>query len=192
MPRVMKDRQYASIGVFLFLLVIALGPFVVTGVVRYTKWLRIEQNLTGKLKQAANANSIPLAAKKLTESIEWLESNNMTSGSSHVFIRTPACDFEFFYENLKSAKEDLENFPPPSSSANAEARAKYDLAESNQLMKLRETLLDDSSEGTVVTCPPNVDTYPSQTLWFFIWPALLLWAVIVCIFGMINWDWGGY
>jgi hypothetical protein len=131
-----------------------------------------------------------LAQEKLGEAIKWMEANGFTEGSSHVWIKTPPCDIGFFYKNLISAKEDLDKFPAPPSEANAEAQSNYDLAESNQLMKLRETLVDEGGDsGPEVTCPPNMAIYPSQMLWWWIWPGCVLWAVAVAIFGFANWEW---
>lgn len=184
------NRSHGTLAVAIPLVIVALIPFAVAGVTRYFKYIRIEQNLTGKLKQAADSNGIPLAQEKLGESIKWMEANGYTEGSSHVWIKTPPCDIGFFYKNLVSAKEDLDKFPPPPSETDAEAQSSYDLAESNQLMKLRETLVDEGGEsGPAVTCPPNMAEYPSQMLWFWIWPTCLAWAVVVAIFGFRTWEW---
>jgi len=185
-----RSKNDAGLGVLIMLAFFIITPFVVLGVTRYFKGITLEQNLTGKLKQAADANGIPLAQKKLTECIAWMEKNDLTEGSTHVWIKTPECDIEFFYQNLVTAKKDLDNFPlEPAENATPDERTKHDLAESNQLIKLRETLLDSGEQGTHVTCPPNLAVYPSQMFWWWVWPLACIWTIVVIIFGAVNWNW---
>lgn len=179
MSRYQKNDVDITLGVLVVLVITAFAPSAVVGTLRYIKNIVLEQNLTGKLKQAADANSVPLAKEKLEECIEWLDDNNLTKGSTHVFIKTPDCDLGFFYDNLVSARNDLEDF---SNQPEGDPKTRY-LAESNQLMKLRETLLDEDENGTHVTCPPHLATYPSQVFWWWLGIACLVWLAMVAIFG---------
>lgn len=193
-----NDKPDATLPVLILLILVVAAPIAVVGITRYFKYIRIEQNLTGKLKQAADSNGIPLAQEKLGEVIKWMEDNGYTGGSSHVWIKTPPHDIKFFYDNLVSAKEDLDNFPPPPPSmpsmgeSNSQAQSNYDLAESNQLMKLRETLVDEGGDGgPEVTCPPNMAVYPNQMLWWWLIPVGIVWVLSVAGFGYWKWDWNG-
>lgn len=128
------------------------------------KTIQFEANCTSYLKMAADANDVKIANKHLTSAVEYLEKNNLISGNTKVFIYKPTCDIGLWYENLKSAQEQLN-----------EVCAKEDLTEleeSNMLMKLRETLLD--GEGTV-THPSMISFYPNHIVWF--WAMWLIWAL---------------
>jgi hypothetical protein len=57
------------------------------------------------------------------------------------------------------------------------------LEKSNVLMKLRETLLDNTSDGTEVTCPAGISIYPNNTA-YMIWCAL---SLIITIVSGIAW-----
>lgn len=154
---------------------LSLAPCIIVCLIYFIGYIPFEQNVAGKLKQAADANSIALAKEKLDEVIEHLEKNDLTEGSTHIFIKYPQHDIGYFYKNLKSASNDLTYFLSDKNSD------KSKLAESNQLIKLRETLTDQ--DGTVVSYPPSLPYYPYQLLmslalfasgfWiFFVWIVL--------------------
>ena len=151
--------------VFLIILCIVLiiVPIIVYGGAIINA-IQFEANCTSYLKMAADANDVKIANKHLTSAIDYLEKNNLTSGNTKVFIYKPTCDIGLWYENLKSAQEQLN-----------EVCAKEDLTEleeSNMLMKLRETLLD--GEGTV-THPSMISFYPNHLVWF--WAMWLIWSL---------------
>ena len=88
----------------------------------------------------------------------------------------PTNNIGFWYENLKSAQEQL-----------IEMNQREDLTEleeSNALMKLRETLLDEGC----VTHPSMISFVPGHISWFwwmvFIW---LLW-ILAIPFGVIAYE----
>ncbi|MEM9411286.1 MAG: hypothetical protein AAGA30_09250, partial [Planctomycetota bacterium] len=62
------------------------------------------------------------------------------------------CDLGFWYQNLSAAHQELIDFPKDADH----------LTRSNQLMKLRETLVDQREKGPRVTLPPNIIYYPNQ------------------------------
>jgi hypothetical protein len=113
-----------------------------------------KQNVTGKLKQVADANTIALAEKKLGEVVNYLEENKLVEGKSHIVYFTPDCDVTFWYDNLKQSYLELQKFPEDADS----------LTTSNQLMKLRETILDEG-ERLQVTTPSNIRIFPNQKTW---------------------------
>lgn len=187
-----RTSNDATLGTLILAIMVCGGPFFLSLGINYFGYsLPLVQNVTGKLKQAADANNVPLARKKLGEVIEHLEDKGQTEGYTTVFIQRPANDLEYFYTNLKDAHADLMTFPDePSESATAEEIQKYKLAESNQLMKLRETLLDDSGEGTTVTLPPHLAVFPNQVAWvvFGFW-GTIIWAVIAGFGFAVKYDW---
>ncbi len=118
--------------------------------------IQFERNCKGYLKHAADANTIALAEQELSKAVAFLESNDLTTGSTHAIYFTPECDLTFWYQNLKASLEELESLPSDVDPLTA----------SNQLIKLRETLVDQGEKGARVTLPPNISLYPRQTLFF--------------------------
>jgi len=130
--------------------VISLVALIATMVFTIPRKIEFEQRCSGHLKNAADASSIVLAKEELGKAIDFLEENDLVEGSSHWVYATPKTDISFWYKNLKSAHDELENF-----SADADS-----LTVSNHLMKLRETLLD-GRKGRV-TKPRSISDYPFQ------------------------------
>ena len=118
------------------------------------KTINMNAECIGYLKMAADANSVELAEKHLSKGIEYLEKNNLKYGSTGIFFHTPGNNIEFWYENLKSAQIQLQEF-----------EGDNELEESNVLMKLRETLLDEAGN---VTHPNMISYYPNHVFWFWL------------------------
>lgn len=130
----------------------------------FIQHINFKQNCSGYLKRAADANTIELAAEQLQISLKYLEDKNLTSGKTNIFYYTPNCDIGFWYTNLKESHKELVNLP----------KSADNLTVSNQLMKLRETILDDHGEGYAITSPPNIEYYPNQVTWCILqWLAAL-------------------
>ena len=125
------------------------------------KTINMKAECIGYLEMAADANSVELAEKHLSKGIEYLEKNNLKHGSTGIFFHTPGNNMEFWYENLKSAQIQLQEF-----------EGKSELEESNILMKLRETLLDETGN---VTHPNAISFYPNHVLW--LWLLALGWIL---------------
>ena len=138
--------------------------------VRITKTASLKQNCTGYLKRAADANTVESAKEQLQKSIQYLEANNLTKGYTSVLYQTPDEDIEFWYNNLKAAEEELLKVDSTTSS----------VEKTNLLMKLRETLLDNSEDGDTLTVPNGLSRYPSNTLW-----AILTTISILLLLGLI-------
>lgn len=128
------------------LILISVGIFGV----RISKGIQFKQNVSGYLKRAADANTIKLANEELSKVIHYLEANQITSGYTSIFIKTPDEDIDFWYRNLKASQDELQNL-------NSESA----LERTNVLIKLRETLLDKSK----VTVPRGLSVYPNNGLW---------------------------
>ena len=132
---------------------------------RIAKKIQFEQNVTGYLKHAGDANTIDLAEEELTKVVNFLEANNMTKGYTSIIWETPDEDIGFWYRNLKASQQELQNL-----------EATTPLERTNVLIKLRETLLDQG-EKTHVTVPDGLAVYPNNALW-----AGLNFAAFIAIF----------
>ena len=122
------------------------------GVLRDIQFVR---GCEGHLKRSADANTIELAKIELKTAVDYLESEELTQGSSHVFYEMPNCDIGFWYTNLKASLDELEAMPSDVDRLTA----------SNQLIKLRETLLDHGEKRARVTLPPDIHVFPNQTVY---------------------------
>lgn len=121
--------------------------------------VKMNQNCLGHLKRAADASSIETADQELSIAIEYLEKEGLTKGYTSIFWKTPDEDIEFWYKNIKSAKEEIESLPKNSSP----------LEKSNMLIKLRETLLDHGDKGSEsITCPDGLSRYPNNLLFLIL------------------------
>lgn len=131
---------------------------------RIAENIKFKQNVSGYLKRAADANTIDLANQELSKAITFLESNNMTSGYTSIFYKTPDEDVDFWYRNLKASQNELQNL-------NSESA----LEKTNVLIKLRETLMD-VGEKSKVTVPKGLSVYPNNAMW-----AVLMTLALVCL-----------
>lgn len=129
--------------------------------VRLYKSITFGINCGGRIKRAADSNTIELAKKEMQVVVLYLEDNDMTKGYTSILYKTPDEDVGFWYENLKSALDELEKVKPSISQ----------LEKSNLLMKLRETLLDEDAS---VTLPMGISIFPNNV-------AYCMWGWFSCI-----------
>lgn len=125
------------------------------------KGINFNRNCTAYLKRAADANTVETAKVELQQTINYLESNNLTKGYTSVFYETPDEDISFWYNNLKSSQLELSKVNDSTSA----------LEKTNLLMKLRETLLDSGGKKDHITIPDGLWRYPNNLLygiWFWI------------------------
>jgi hypothetical protein len=163
----LKKRSLLFTGVFFLLIFLS----VIT--VMAIKSIEFKTNVSGRLKRAADASTIPLALSELNHSIKYLESKGLTKGYTSILWRTPDEDIEFFYRNLKELSE------APNDISNLES--------SNILMKLRETLLDHSEKGEEsVTFPDGMSRYPNNGLFLILWLFPLILGSSLIIFRFLN------
>jgi hypothetical protein len=125
-----------------------------------------EQEVGGYLKQAADSNSTALAEAKLQQAIEGMNARGLCNEGedncyTSVIYRTPQDDVNYWRTNIESTLEDLQSM--------TEEERNNNLIESNQLIKVRETLLDNSDRGDVVTDPPGISRYPHNKFLAGIW-----------------------
>lgn len=137
--------------------------------IRIYKAVDFNIQCTGHLKRAADANTIDLAKNELKIVMDYLEKRNLTDGIVSIVLKQPQNDIGFWYQNLKSSYEELEQIKPDTTQ----------LEKSNLLMKLRETLID-SGEELKVTCPNGISIYPNNMIYF-------IWGVIAWIICCIGW-----
>lgn len=139
------------------------------------KSIQFSANCTNYLELSAEANSIVLAERHLTTAIDYLERNEITSGQARFFVKYPKNDIGLWYENLKTAQSQLQKMI---------ADGDYnELEQSNMLMKLRETLLDEEC----VVLPLCVSLSPNGTL--LLWLNLTMWLVWILGGFMCWWTW---
>lgn len=168
-------RSNKSLYIFLCLICIVIPMLVYGGAI--IKTIQMDVNCISYFELAADANSVELAEKHLTTGIEYLETNNITSGSTKILINNPKNDIGIWYENLKSAQTQLQEMN--------KREDLTELEESNALMKLRETLL--SSEGNV-THPSMISFYPNHVLPF--WTFCFIWILWIgaLVFGIMAYE----
>lgn len=132
-----------------------IGFFIIVMIAVTVKSISFTQGCGGHLKRAADANTIKMAVDELDISIKYMEDNDMTKGYTSIIYKTPDEDVGFWYNNVKSSRDELV----------ALSDSVSPLERSNMLMKLRETLLDNGGEGTSLTCPGCISQFPNNALW---------------------------
>jgi hypothetical protein len=116
---------------------------------------RLQIDVLGQLKLAADAPSISLARERLDRAMVAVEARGLTSGSTGIFWSLPTNDVGEWYRGLKAAQANLAEFPREATEADI----------NTALQKLRETLLDHTKEGDSVTCPDGLAYYPHNLSW---------------------------
>lgn len=132
--------------------------FVIWGGTRIVAHIQFGQNVSGYLKRAADANTIPLAGENLDTALKYIEGRGMTSGSTFIVYQTPDEDVGFWYKNLKASRAELSEIKPETSL----------LERTNVLIKLRETLVDHKGSDVKATIPPGIEVFPSN-VFFALW-----------------------
>ena len=129
------------------------------------KDIQFDIQCKGYLELAANANSIELAKSNLDKAIQYIEKNQLTSGNSALFIKSPSNNITFWYANLKACQKEVWEFS---------VKGGTTLEQTNLLMKLRESLLNNE----VVIVPEFLSMYPYQKV-------TILMLYISAIFGIL-------
>lgn len=147
------NKIFLTLGILFFL-----GVYTT----RIIVGVQFNRNCTGYLIRAANANTVETALVELQKATSYLENHNMTEGYTSLVYNTPDEDVEFWYNNLKQSEKELLKVD---SSTTA-------LEKTNLLMKLRETLMENSAEsGDILTKPAGISAYPDNWLWFILMSA---------------------
>lgn len=124
--------------------------FLIVVTVAFVRGVEFTQGCYGYLERGANSNTVELAERSLTTAVDFLNQRGLTTGYTSVVYRTPDEDIGFFYENLTAALEELRSVPSEATQ----------LERSNVLMKLRETLTVDGSDGEKLIVPDGLSRYP--------------------------------
>ena len=140
--------------ILVFFIIISVGILSVSMI----KGKLLEQNCTGYLMRAADANTVETAKGELQKVIVYLEEHELTRGNTSVFFNSPKNDIGFWYKNLKESEKELSKIDSTTSS----------LEKTNVLMKLRETLIDNGESGDEVTMPEGLSKYPNNILWYIL------------------------
>lgn len=166
-------------GLIFFGLLICLPALLWTGL-RMWNSVVFDIHCEGHIKRAADANTVKMAETELDESLKYLEANHMTRGYTAVLWHTPDTDVGFWYNNLKSSREELGKVTDETSQ----------LERTNVLMKLRETLLDHGDKGDHVTMPSGISVFPNNAAYFWSgWLVFLMFiAGAIMIFAGISVD----
>jgi hypothetical protein len=147
--------------------------------IRYA--IKFNQQCSGHLKLAADANSIALAEQELGKAVSFLEEKKITEGYTTLFsfLRIPKDDVSFWYQNLKGSLENLR-----------QAKNSTQLEQTNVLMKLRETLLDHTSAGDSITRPGGIEIFPNNIEWAW-WGGISALFILMGGFVICWWETGG-
>lgn len=174
-----KTLLFCSIAVFLG----TLGYGIVASI-------QFDRNYSGHLKRAADANTLILAEQELEIAVTYLDDRryNTKDGRSlgriddhtSILYSTPDEQISFHYKNVLACLLEIR-------AVIAKRDEATPLERSNVLMKLRETLLDDSGQyGHSVTYPSGLAVYPDNTLLAF----LILTSLFVGMGAAVGWVWG--
>lgn len=148
-----------------------LAPIVFLAISAVIVEIQFDIAVTSRLRRAANASTIEIAQRELNAALINIRERDLTSGSTHIFYATPDTDLAFWYTNINDAHTEL---------VELKASKSDPLTESNQLIKLREALLDADQAGSV-TLPQCITIYPKQRSWFAGWVL----SVILATLGML-------
>ena len=129
-----------------------------------------QQNCSGYLKQAANANSVELAIERLDKAISYVERKNLTHGYTSILYRTEGDNIGFWYKNLVTCRKE------PAESLNSPQYEK-----TNVLLKTRESLMDQTENGAVVSCPNGISRYPNNKLFAFLNTLSVILVIVGCV-----------
>jgi hypothetical protein len=175
-----NDAQCLALAVSILVLCIATGVHIVAGI-------QFDRNYAGHLKRAADANNLKLAEQELVTAVEYLEDNDYHTESGRcqgriddytsIVYSTPDEQISFHYNNVSVCLANVRKIMAKGDKATP-------LERSNELMKLRETLLDDGQYGQSVTYPGGLDVYPHNTLLAF----LLLASSLVGVVSLLLWN----
>lgn len=156
--------------VYFLVVLVALCTPITTAV----KSIKFQQQCSGYIKQAADANTVELASERLANAIQYVEDNNLTTGYTSILWKTEDDNIEFWYRNLIACQKELQ--------ACADASQ---LEKSNVLMKVRESLTDESEDGTTLTIPKGISRYPNNAL-FAIFNILSILVLVIMFRKIID------
>ena len=138
-------RGLGTIGVIIGILM-----FLCWGGIRIVSNINFNRYCEGFLKNAADSNSVDQAVERMAIAVKYIETHDLNEGFTSILWKAPNEDMGFWAKNLNDALVELQELSPDSTP----------LEKSNLLMKLRETILDDTANGVSVTAPGGISIYP--------------------------------
>lgn len=151
------------------LLVLLIATLVSWLGIRMFAWIQFERNCDGYLKNAAVANSVPLAKQELEKALEYIEKAGLTSGYTSAFYNTPNDDIGFWYNKLKAAQEELNQVNPNASQ----------LEKNKALINLQKAILESPRPGVDDAAPRGISIYPYNLL-------MALFGAMICILAIVT------
>ena len=128
------------------------------------------------IKLAGDAPNVERADEFLGKALSYIEENGLTWGNSALIFSTPQSDIGIWYGQIKGAKETTASIL----SRIKEGEMVSQLEKDNALMKIREVVLDETSDGTSVTTPDWITWFPRQwamVIWLIASLALVIWGL---------------
>jgi len=138
-------------------------------VVAISSSVSFNQEIGGRLKMAAKANSLEIAEENLSAAIAGMERRGMTGGHCYIIYAAPDNDLDIIYRNLVSARDEMRSM--------AKKKDGTPLETSNVLMKFRESVM---SYGTL-DLPHGITLYPNQILFLWISIAVATFSLVFAI-----------
>lgn len=164
-----------KVTVFFVFAIIFTVLFLAVATVATVKGIVFDMNCTQYIKRAADANTVELAMDELEKAISYAEEEDLTEGIVSIFLHQPQNDIGFWYNNMKEAYSELENLPEDATP----------LERTNVLMKLRESLTDETDSCIVVTMPSGIELYPYNAMYFWISCISVILAIIFWILWLV-------
>lgn len=161
--------------VFMVFAIISTIVFFAVCPVMIVKEIVFDMNCTQYIKRAADANTVELAKDELEKAISYAEEEDLTEGIVSIFLHQPQNDIGFWYNNMKEAYSELENLPEEATP----------LERTNVLMKLRESLTDETDSGISVTMPSGIALYPYNAMYFWIGSISVIFAITFWILTLV-------
>jgi len=162
----------------LVMFVMGFGSLIIVIVLlisRIYNGVNFSMECTQYLKRAADANTVELAKNNLNRAVNYLEYCHLTNGVVSIFLKQPENDIGFWYSNLRASQDELNKVTTNTSQ----------LEKANILMKLRETLTDNTKNGTAITCPQGISIYPRNKWYFYV---LVIFGIYSIAFLTKIWD----
>lgn len=161
--------NYVIAGMILILSLIAYGIDL-----KY-KDIVFDRDIGEHMKRAADANTVELATQEMEIVVKNMKDAGMTSGYTSVVYQTPEDEVKFWFDNMNASLQELKAINP-----NATQQEK-----SNVLMKLKETLTDNTEKGIKITAPPGISKFPNNKIYALVGWILLFIAVVG---GVLIWQ----
>jgi len=158
------------------ILFIALSSLLVFGVTCIYLGYQFDKNCSDWLKHAADASLVEKADMFIDKAVDYIEDNKLTQGNSGIFFEPPSDDVGVWYGQIKDAQKVTSDFLAKEKENPASATEQE---RSLTLMKIRQTLLDDSSGSTTVTEPTWISWYPNEVM-------MCIWFWLTIVLGVIS------